>query len=80
MIRARFHANLDDYRPIVWPIKHPYWCSGYGQDYSVIVSYADDIDEIYKLWPEVSDITYDEVSSYEFSGRFPKPEWFNEKE
>lgn len=31
MIRARFEANEGDYRPINWPVKHPYWCTGYGQ-------------------------------------------------
>lgn len=25
MIRARFRVNEDDYRPVTWPIKHPYW-------------------------------------------------------
>lgn len=31
MIRARFYIGKDDcdndYRPVKWPIKYPYWCS-----------------------------------------------------
>lgn len=77
MIRARFHANYDDYRPVVWPVKHPYWCSGYGNDYSIIVTYADDIEEIKLNWPEASNIEAEEVDTYKFSSRFPKPGWFS---
>lgn len=28
MIRARFRVAVDDYRPIKWPLPHPYWCTG----------------------------------------------------
>lgn len=32
MIRARFYIKKsdcsNDYRPVKWPIKYPYWCSG----------------------------------------------------
>lgn len=77
MIRARFKANAEDYRPVEWPVKHPYWCTGYGEDYAVIVAYADDHAEIERLWPEAADIEVEEVSGYTFSGRFPKPAWLN---
>lgn len=76
MIRARFRANEDDYRPINWPVKHPYWCTGYGNDYSVVVAYADDIDEILRNWPEATDIDFEEREEYIFTDRFQKPEWF----
>ena len=77
MIRARFKANADDYRPVNWPIKHPYWCSGYGEDHSIIVAYADNEAEILKNWPEAEDIQAEDVTEYRFSDRFPKPEWFD---
>lgn len=36
MIRARFHIRKDDcdndYRPVKWPIKYPYWCSAESID------------------------------------------------
>lgn len=75
MIRARFKAAPGDYRPINWPIKHPYWCTGYGDDYSVVVAYADDEAEILRNWPEARDIESDEAEGYTFTSRFPQPEW-----
>ena len=61
MIRARFHVNKEDYRPVNWPIKHPYWCTGYGADYAVIVAYADGEAEILRNWPDASHIDSDEA-------------------
>ncbi len=80
MIRVRFHANEDDYRPVNWPVKHPYWCSGYGEGYSIVVSYADDTEYILKNWPEATeiDIMQDDLNEYEFTDRFPRPDWFKE--
>lgn len=77
MIRARFKANPDDPRPITWPIKHPYWITGYAGDdsYSTVVAYADDLDYIKTNWPEAADIEFTEETEYKFTGRFPKPEW-----
>ncbi len=77
MIRARFKANMNDYRPVKWPVKHPYWCTGYGTNYSIIVAYADNEAEILENWPEAQDIDIEEVDEYTFSERFPKPDWFN---
>lgn len=83
MIRARFMVNDEDYRPVVWPIKHPYWCTGYASGYGVegaiIVAYADDEAQIVNLWPDAKGIDSEPASEYDFSGRFPKPEWFNDE-
>ena len=76
MIRARFKANLDDFRPVVWPIKHPYWCSGIGDDHAILIAYADNEAEILTNWPEATDIDAEETDSYLFTDRFPKPSWF----
>lgn len=78
MLRIRFKANPDDYRPVKWPIKHPYWCSGTGEDYSILISYADDEDYIYEHWPEAEELEVEEVDGYTFTDRFPKPDWFEE--
>lgn len=88
MIRARFKANPDDFRPVEWPVKHPFWCTGYGgmdspdsgPRFSMIVAYADDESEIKRNWPEAKDIEAEEVVEYVFTSRFPKPDWFNVKE
>jgi hypothetical protein len=76
MYRARFRA-LEDYRPVNWPIKHPYWCTGYGENYSTVVAYADDEAYILANWPEADEIELgDEVDEYVFTDRFAKPDWF----
>lgn len=77
LLRCRFKANEDDYRPVNWPVKHPYWCTGYGEGYSIIVAYANSKAEIKRNWPEARDIDVTEVDGYSFTDRFPKPEWFN---
>lgn len=78
MIRARFKANPDDPRPIKWPVKHPYWVTGYGHSYATVVAYADDEAQILELWPEATDIDAEERSEYTFTDRFMRPEWFEE--
>lgn len=87
MIRARFKTFADDYRPVNWPIKHPYWCTGEGgglddndPSYSIIVAYADDEAEILRNWPEAVEIESEESADYKFTGRFRKPDWFAERE
>lgn len=76
MIRARFKTKEEDYRPVSWPVPHPYWCTGSGDDYSIIVAYADSEAQILELWPEAYDIDAEFAESYKFTDRFPKPDWF----
>lgn len=78
MIRARFYANNVDPRPMNWPAKHPYWVSGETGDgrHSIVISYADDLDYILDNWPEALEIESKDVADYQFTDRFPKPEWF----
>ena len=48
MIKARFYIKKsdcgNDYRPVKWPIKYPYWCSGESDDSFILVAYAEDED------------------------------------
>lgn len=77
MIRARFYVNANDPRPVNWPIKHPYWVTGYSMDdFAVVVAYADNEAEIMRNWPNARDIDANDAEEYMFTGRFPKPEWF----
>lgn len=78
MIRARFYVNLVDPRPVVWPIKHPYWVTGCSETHSIIVAYSDDEEEILRNWPDAENIEAEECEEYVFTGRFPKPKWFIE--
>lgn len=80
MLRVRFEANIDDPRPIKWPIKHPYWITGEAGDgsYATVVAYADSEEQIFELWPEAKNLEVQEREVYTFTDRFPKPEWLNE--
>ena len=79
MIRVRFEANPDDPRPINWPVKYPYWVTGYDGSgrCAIVVSYADSEQYIYENWPEAESFDIESVQGYVFTDRFPKPEWFN---
>lgn len=88
MIRARFTVAVEggDYRPLQWPIKYPYWCSGYKLTGTVdepqvgaaiLIAFADQVEDITALWPEAADIEASEVAGVTFSERFPKPDWYN---
>ena len=77
MLRVRFHANPDDYRPVKWPVKYLFWCTGYGENHSVVVAYVDSVDELMELWPEASNLDIEERESITFTDRFPKPSWYN---
>lgn len=83
MIWCRFYINIkevkEDYRPVIWPIKYPYWLSGESETAYIICAYADSEEDIYKQWPEAYDLDTEEVKSIEFSERFPKPDWYREE-
>lgn len=79
MIRARFYIYDDDYRPMKWPIKHPYWCTGQGDGYYIIVAYADSLEELLTNWPDAKEIDTKEETEYSFTSRFPMPEWWIEQ-
>ena len=81
MIRARYYIQKsdcdNDYRPVKWPIKYPYWCSAESDNSFVLVAYAEDEDSIKELWPEAYDINVlEKDTEIRFTLRFPKPEWY----
>lgn len=82
MIQANFYIKFSDcdgdYRPIKWPIKYPYWCTGETNDTFIIIAYADNVEQILELWPEAYDIETEEVNEIKFSDRLRKPEWYND--
>lgn len=79
-VRVRFQANPDDYRPITFPPPGPFWCSGYGDDYSIVIAYLPKENwetRLKEFWPEADEISsVQEKNVIEFSSRFPKPEWW----
>jgi hypothetical protein len=76
MIRCRFRANPQDPRPVLFPPPHPYWVTGYGDNYAIVVAYAEDETQILKFWPEAVDLDSTQASEYIFTDRFQKPAWF----
>lgn len=79
MIRARFRTSPTDYRPVNWPVKHPYWCTGKSEHHSIIVAYATDEAEILTNWPDATQIESETCDAYTFTSRFPCPKWFVEE-
>jgi len=80
MLRARFRANFKDPRPVNWPVRYPFWVTGYAADDScaIVVSYADDKKYIFDNWPEAEGIEWEETDSITFTDRFQRPDWFTE--
>jgi len=80
--RIRFKANEEDFRSIIWPPLGPYWCSGYGEGYSIVVAYVPHGTSETKLkeyWPEMRDLNrMQENVPIIFYDRFPKPDWWVE--
>lgn len=78
MLRVRFKIADDDYRPVIWPIKHPYWCSGESDTHHILVAYVDDLDEVMVNWPDAEeiDVMEENVREYHFTARFARPSWF----
>lgn len=78
VIRARFTVTDEDYRPMTWPIDHPYWCSGSSEEGAILIAYVESEAQLLQLWPDAIkiDMEGDFVDSYEFTDRFRKPEWF----
>ena len=75
-IRYRFKAYGNDTRPIVWPPAGPYWVTGKGDGYDIIVAYIPKNVPLEKYWPgiDAGDINMkQEVCEVKFSERFPKP-------
>lgn len=77
--RYRFYTHaIEDYRPLIFNPKYPWWCSGYKDDCAIIVAYLPKDEDLFKYWDDAYDIDFTEHKSIEFSGRFPKPEYFIE--
>lgn len=80
-IRFKMKAPEGDYRPIKWPIKYPYWCTGKGYDsddenYFILIGYFDEEKDLYELWPEAYDLEIETCDEITFSDRFSRPDWF----
>lgn len=80
-IRYRFKTkSVEDYRPLVFNPKYPWWCSGKAVDGSsaTIIAYLPVEENLSLYWDDAFDIEKDEKESIEFTSRFPKPKYFLE--
>lgn len=79
--RYRFKTeSVDDPRPLIFNPKYPWWCTGEAGDgsYATIVAYLPANEDLLRYWDDASDVELTTEKSIEFSGRFPKPEYFKD--
>ena len=77
--RYRFRTKaLDDYRPLIFNPKYPWWCSGTGEDHAVIIAYLPEDEDLLKYWDDAYDVDFTEEQEITFTSRFPKPNYFEE--
>lgn len=77
--RYRWHQPGDDYRPITFPPPGPWWCSGMGDGYSILVAFLPEgvTPSDPGLWPEAEEVeACSDHDAPEFSERFPQPKWW----
>ncbi len=81
-VRVRF--IVDDQKPVIYPPKYPYWCSGYNSDnkpYIIMFCESENyLEYIQKYYPEVKEEHISFCNEYEtitFTTRFQKPKWYN---
>ena len=81
-LRVRFQANKDDPRPVTFPPPGPFWVTGYGDSYAIVVAYVRELEEVEKFWPETKGQEFsfiqprDEIT---FTDRFAEPEWWRKQ-
>jgi len=79
-LRCRFEANLEDPRPVEFPPPGPYWITGYGDDYSTVVAYVREREQVREYWPEAEHISQQQQEEIVFTERFAEPEWWDSQE
>lgn len=77
--RYRFKTYAEDYRPLIFNPAYPRWCSGYGEDYAIIIAYLPETADLSIYWDDAADITFTDEDKIVFSDRFPKPSYFKGK-
>lgn len=79
--KYRFKTKaLEDYRPLknMKEIQCPWWCSGEGIDYAIIICYLPIEIDLKEYWDDAYDIDMEEVEKITYTDRFKKPDWIKE--
>lgn len=75
--RHRFRTDPDDYRPIAFPPPGPYWCTGIGDGYSIVVAYLPAGEPLRNWWPDATEVETEQVEVIQFTSRFQCPDWWS---
>ena len=78
--RYRFQSKEEDYRPVLFNPSYPWWCSGYGNDFAIIIAFLPSDKDLHEYWPEAENIEFDKYDEIFFTGRFPKPEYYKDSQ
>jgi hypothetical protein len=75
--RYRFSTkSVNDYRPIIFNPKYPWWCSGENKSSVTIIAYLPETEDLMKYWDDAEDTEFTEHDEIEFTDRFPKPDYY----
>ena len=67
-IRYRFKTqSTNDYRPLIFNEKYPWWCSGESDEDVTIVAYLPKNEDLSKYWDDAFDIDFTEHEEITFS-------------
>ncbi len=80
-IRYRLHTkSVEDYRPLVFDARYPWWCSGEAGDGSTatIIIFLPKGEDLLKYWDDAEITDADECDNITFTDRFAKPDYFVE--
>ena len=80
-IRYRFKTKaIDDYRPLkdMKDIQMPWWSSGEGEDYAIIICYLPNETDLKEYWDDAYDIEEQKREEITYTDRFPKPDYIKE--
>ncbi len=82
MIKYRFKTkSVQDFRPLVFNRKYPWWCTGTAGDdsYVTIICYLPKSEDLQKYWDDAYDIYCEKDVEIQFTDRFPKPNWYKKE-
>ena len=81
LFRYRFKTKaIEDYRPLkdMKDIQMPWWCSGEGTDYVIIICYLPVGVNLLEYWDDAYDIDVEKREVITYTDRFPKPDYIKE--
>lgn len=72
--------SVEDFRPLIFNPAYPWWCTGTADNdsYATIVCYLPQNENLLSYWDDAYDIDCEKNTEIQFSGRFPRPNWYKE--